>query len=141
MAILFPICIFEGKNSLLIETYLKVLRKENILLAANLLTVLLSVFSTFLSVFIVGSVNLALISIVVLIGFKSIFSEIILYKTFSNNNKYNILLEVAMVSIFIFSNSYIRGVRGGFIYLCVYLVYLYIKRDGLIRFVKNYFNN
>lgn len=141
MAILFPICIFEGKNSLLIETYLKVLRKENILLAANLLTVLLSVFSTFLSVFIVGSVNLALISIVVLIGFKSIFSEIILYKTFSKINKYNILLEAAMVSIFIFSNSYIGGAGGGFIYLCVYLVYLYIKKDDLIRFVKNYFNN
>lgn len=43
MALMFPICVFEGKMALLINTYLKTMRKEKLMLKINLIAVVLSV--------------------------------------------------------------------------------------------------
>ena len=49
MALLFPMCVFESKMSMLIETYMKTLRKEKWLLMVNVTTVSLSVVITLIT--------------------------------------------------------------------------------------------
>src|SRR5690606_17481692 len=68
MAILFPMCLFEGKMSLLVATYLKVLRKEKTLLKINIITLVVSILLTFVSIYLLRNLNLAVLSILVLIA-------------------------------------------------------------------------
>ena len=63
LAILFPMCIYECEVSLLTTTYLKVLRKENIIMYINITTVILSVFLTGISVFLLENITLSIFSL------------------------------------------------------------------------------
>ena len=78
MAILFPVCIFESKYSMLISTYLKAMRKEKVLLFVNLCTMLASVVITWITVYSLGSINLAILSIVILVAIRSIIAELLI---------------------------------------------------------------
>lgn len=75
MAIIFPICIFEGKMSLLINTYLKALRKEKMMLKINVLTLLLSCIITFITTIIFKNLNFSIVSIVLLLGIRCVWAE------------------------------------------------------------------
>lgn len=83
MAILFPICAYESKMSLIINTYMKALRKERTLLYINLVTVGLSICMAGLTCYFMRSLDLAIFSIVVLMAFRSVISEKILSKYLS----------------------------------------------------------
>ena len=67
MALLFPICIYESKMSMLINTYLKSFRKEKSMLIINTISLILSLILTILSVFILNNLTLAILSIVFLL--------------------------------------------------------------------------
>src|SRR5699024_1325091 len=68
MALLFPIIIYESKMSLLINTYMKALRYENILLKINIVTMILSFILTYLSTSMFNNLDFAILSIVMLMA-------------------------------------------------------------------------
>ena len=80
MALLFPICIYESKMSMLINTYLKSFRKEKSMLIINTISLILSLILTILSVFILNNLTWAILSIVFLLGFRCVIGELYLYK-------------------------------------------------------------
>ena len=80
MALLFPICIYESKMSMLINTYLKSFRKEKSMLIINTISLILSLIVTILSVFILNNLTLAILSIVFLLGFRCVIGELVLTK-------------------------------------------------------------
>ncbi|MDU2693131.1 MAG: hypothetical protein E7C39_03250, partial [Intestinibacter bartlettii] len=80
MALLFPICIYESKMSMLINTYLKSFRKEKSMLIINTISLILSLILTILSVFILNNLTLAILSIVFLLGFRCVIGELVLTK-------------------------------------------------------------
>jgi hypothetical protein len=49
MSLVFPMFIYEGKMALLINTYLKTLRREKVMLKINLVSMTLSVFMTYIT--------------------------------------------------------------------------------------------
>ncbi|ETT51767.1 hypothetical protein BSK66_26540 [Paenibacillus odorifer] len=134
MAIIFPICIFEGKMSLLINTYLKALRKEKMMLKINVLTLLLSCIITFITTIIFKNLNFSIVSIVLLLGIRCVWAEFFLSKQLGISVNKDILLELIMILIFIltgwFSNWW-------FYYVLVYLCYLIIKRKDIICALHN----
>ena len=139
MAILFPMCIFESKMSLLIETYLKTLRLEGWLLRINVVTVLLSLFTTFITTCVLHNLTLSVLSIVLLLAFRCVIAEKGLSKKISINVNKHILLELSLVVIFIFSSWYIKGIKGLLIYLIFYVMYIiFVKNDikQLYTFLK-----
>lgn len=136
MALLFPMCIFESKMSMLIETYLKTLRLENWLLKINILTVFLSLISTIFTTCIFHNLTLAVLSIVLLLAFRSIISENILSKNIGIKVNYDIIQELILVTVFICSSWFIGGIAGFSIYFVLYLMYLYSKRNE----IKKIFN-
>ncbi|WP_254848829.1 hypothetical protein [Paenibacillus odorifer] len=139
MAIILPICIFESKISMLINTYLKTLRKERTILMVNVITLLLSLISTVLFVFILRDLTLAVFSIYMLLAIRCILAEILLSRSIKINVQRDIILEVTVTLLFILSSWFIGGLYGFLLYLCVYIVYFLLKRKDfydLITFLR-----
>ncbi len=131
MALLFPMCVFESKTSMLIETYMKTLRKEKWLLTVNLATVFLSVVFAVITVYWLHNLDLAVVSIVVLLAFRCIAAECLLSRLIGIEVKKDILLEVILTAIFIVASWFVGGVPGIVLYAAAYVVYLLIKRDSI----------
>lgn len=139
MAILFPMCIFESKMCLLIETYLKTLRLEGWLLKINIITLFLSFFTTILTTCVLHNLTLAVLSIVLLLAFRCVFAEKILATRINIDFTKHSIYELSLVAIFILSSWYIGGIKGLIIYLLFYVIYLYLIRNNikqLIIFLK-----
>lgn len=135
MAILFPICIYEAKTSLLINTYFKVLRLEKTLLVINIFIFLLSSFLSYITVFILCDINLTIFLIVFILGLRCTLSEIYIRKKININNTYvlgNSILEETILSLsFIFSAWLIQNYRGFLIYSLIYTLYIVYKRKHI----------
>lgn len=136
MGILFPIFIYEGKISLLLNTFFKVLRKESELLKVNLITVTASAIISILTTIILKDLDLAIFSIVILLALKAFLAERILARTLQISLLKDFILESMLTLIFIFSGWVINSWLTPLIYLVFYMVYLIVKKDNN----KNAFN-
>lgn len=133
MALLFPICIYESKMSMLINTYLKSFRKEKSMLIINTISLILSLIVTIFSVFIFNNLTLAILSIVFLLGFRCVIGELVLTKIMNILIYKDIILEIVLTAIFIISSWFINNMFCSIIYTCFYLIYVFIKRKDIKR--------
>jgi hypothetical protein len=132
MSILFPICLYEGKMTLLINTYLKTLRREKLMFSISALTVLLSVMSTLLTTVILKNLNLAIVSIVVFSAFRCTFAEISLAKILDIKIYKDIALELSVALIFVLSGWFINSWLSLVIYAFAYALYLFMKKKDIV---------
>lgn len=138
LAVLFPICVYETRSVALIDTYLKAYRKEKLILFNSLVTVGISALLSWITVFLMGSLDAAVISIVLLMMFKNIFSEKMLLrsslpvKVWKDN-----ILEVALTGIFILVNWKIGGITAMLLYTAAYIIYVLLKSKDIKREMKN----
>lgn len=133
MALLFPICIYESKMSMLINTYLKSFRKEKSMLIINTISLILSLILTILSVFILNNLTWSILSIVFLLGFRCVIGELVLTKIMNILIYKDIILETVLTAIFIISSWFINNMFCSIIYTCFYLIYVFIKRKDIKR--------
>lgn len=131
MALLFPMCIYEGKMALLINTYLKTLRKEKLMFVFNLLSVVLSIILTILFTIVFKNLSLAILSIVVLLAFRSALAEVFLSRILNVSVYKDIFLEMAMTLIFILAGWFVTSWIGVGLYLVAYGLYLLIQRRDI----------
>jgi hypothetical protein len=136
MALLFPMCVFESKMSMLIETYMKTLRKEKWLLLVNVVTVSLSVIITLITTYWLHNLDLAVASIVFLLAFRCVFAELLLSTVLDVDVKTDIALELALTIIFIGASWFIGGITGLLIYAVAYIAYLVAKRKDVSMIFK-----
>lgn len=137
MALLFPMCVFESKMSMLVETYMKTLRMEKQLLSTNLFTVFISILSTVCSVFVFENIDLAVLSIVLLLMFRSTVGEIIVSKRIHIKLGKDIILEIILTVVFMLSSWFVGGIYGCLIYFFAYSIYLVLQRKQLKAFVES----
>lgn len=133
MALMFPICIFESKIQLLIEPYLKSLRREKELLKINVSAVFFSVIASVISIGLYNNLNLSILSIVVVLGYRCTVLELIVEKEIDVKLKKDIIQELFMVSGFIIFNWCIGGVVGVIAYFICYVIYIMLNRNSLIE--------
>lgn len=131
LAILFPVCIYETRNLVLIGTYMKALRKENLILYTNLITVAVSVAVTGITVYVIGSIDIAVVSIVVLMAFKCIISEIFVKRYINIHITKDICLEIILTVIFIVSSWFLQGFTATLLYMAAYGICLLIKKKDI----------
>jgi O-antigen/teichoic acid export membrane protein len=136
VALLLPMCIFESKSVMLVNTYLKVLRKENVLFTVNLIIVIMSVLFSFIMVYIISSLELAILSITILLMIKSIFLEYFITKFMPVKITKEIIIEFLIVSIFMICSWFISPWASFMIYLIVYSIYLFIHRTYLNEIIN-----
>ena len=137
MALLFPMCVYEGKMALLINTYLKTLRKEKMILTINIVSVVLSFILTILFTLVFKNLSLAVVSIVVLLAFRCVLAEILLSRILNVAVYKDILLEMVMTLIFILTGWFLKLWIGVVIYLFAYSLYLLIKKTEIADTLKD----
>lgn len=148
LAVLFPMCAYEGKFELLISTFFKTIRLEQSLLITNLLTLCLSSSLTILCVLYFNSLNLLMFSIIMTLGCRSSFAELYLGKKLGVKVGRRIISENLLIIDFVFGSWFIKGVAGllmyliGFgIYVLIYggkiketIIFMSLKQEGGIKY-------
>ena len=138
-AILFPVCAYESKVSMLVNTYYKSLRMENVLMKCNMASLALSVVCTLISTVVLNSVTMAILSILFVLIFRCVICELFLSKRIPIHVTKDIIIEILMTIAFIISNWFF-GFWGMLAYILMYLGYLYIKKVDIkeaINFVRS----
>ncbi|MEL7605905.1 MAG: hypothetical protein AAGU39_07620 [Sedimentibacter saalensis] len=137
MALVFPMFIYEGKMALLINTYLKTLRKEKVMLKINLLSMVLSLILTLLTTQVLKSLDLTILNIVVLLIFRSILAELYLARGLKISVKKDILLELLLTAVFIISGWFVNSWYTVLIYIASYLLYIILKAKDVTMRLKS----
>lgn len=121
---LFPICIFESKNSLLNLTFLKALRKEKVIMYINLITAVFSAILSFLSAIVFSNLNMVVFSMLIGIMFRSVIGEIYISKKMEIKYLFNISKEVTATVFFIIASTF-DNVFLSFGVFCVIVLLLF----------------
>lgn len=128
MALLFPMCVFESKMTMLINTYLKALREEKAIMLINWAVVIITIISTAIFVYGMGNLLFAIVSLTFLIGTRCSIGELYLAKTLGFSPIKDIIYEWLMVIVFMFVSWKIDSWLSFVIYAVVYLIYMLVKR-------------
>ncbi len=137
MALVFPMFIYEGKMALLINTYLKTLRREKVMLRINLISMFMSIVMTYITTQIFVNLDLAILNIVILLAIRSALAESYLAKELNIKVKKDIFLEVLLTLVFILTGWFVNSWMTVLIYGIAYMCYLVIKRKDIIRTIHN----
>ncbi len=137
MALLFPMFIYEGKTALLINTYFKTLRLENIMLRINLITMLISILLTYFTTQVFVNLNITVFSILVLLIIRSVLSEFYLSKKLGIKVTKDIVSEIVMTIIFVLLGWYVDSWMTLIVYSMSYVIYILMKKSDVIETIQN----
>ena len=126
-SILFPLSVFEARSSLLINTYLKALRKEKAMLWLNGFAVGLSLVVTGITVFWLKNLTLAIMSIVFLQAVRCFVPDLFLQKKMGMKYSYEVLWDVLAAIVFVTGNWFVGGLSGWGIY-CLFVICFMVFR-------------
>ena len=136
MAILFPMCIYESKMSVLVETYMKTMRMEKRILFVNVTTVILSIILTVITVYQINNLDLAILTILILLAFRCVVAEIMVSRRLQVAVIGDIILELILTIAFVVSSWLIGGVPGLIGYVVIYIVYIGIKYQNVLQTIR-----
>ncbi|MBU5368231.1 MULTISPECIES: lipopolysaccharide biosynthesis protein [Enterococcus] len=125
MGILFPMVIYEGRMSLLINTYLKSMRKEKTILMVNVVTLVVSLLLSLLTVYVIQNLIISICLIIFSLALRCILAEYFLCRSMDLNFIYQSIIETILTLMFIISNLAFKSSLVSFsIYGVCYIVYL-----------------
>jgi len=130
LALLFPVSLFDLRVLVLVNTYLKVVRKERIILLSNGVIVALSVVLSGVSVFVLNSLDVAVFSLVVLSVLRCALAESFLPRYLQVHVLADTLFEVGLTVVFIVS-AWVLPSGGWAVYLGALVVYLVARRKRI----------
>ncbi|AOO75002.1 hypothetical protein LCW_02440 [Latilactobacillus curvatus] len=125
MAILFPMCLFDGKFEILINTFMKSLRLEKTLLLLNIFSVVISCIITVVNIIFFKNLSAMMFSIVFVLAVRSTIGELIVWKVLKIHEYKQLFLEIGIVIVFILSTWYLSLLIALFIYLLILIIYTY----------------
>lgn len=131
LALLLPICIFDGKMQMLYNTYLKVLRKEKSLLYINSLTLLFSALLAVVSGFLMHNLLYVIMSMLISIALRSIVAEIYLAGQMDVKIENTLFLELIFVALAVVVSWNCSDIFSFLFTLIAYIIYLIIERKKL----------
>lgn len=135
MGILFPMIVYEGRISLLVNTYLKTIRQEKMILYSNLVALVFTILVTSFSVFIFKNIIISVFSIMLSLIFRTMIAEKLLLIKLKLKLKYIPIIELGLTFVFIGSNILLNSWMSFVVYLLIYIMYLLINFNK----VKNSF--
>lgn len=128
LGILLPICVLDGKMQLLYSTYLKVFRKEKILLVINIIAVFISFGLSSIGAYIFNNLELIAWGLLTAIAVRSILAEIILVKFMNIDNGWiGRMTEILMIIGFAFLSMHWGNIQIFLMYLIMYSCYLLLN--------------
>lgn len=135
MSVLFPVCVFESKVTLLINTYLKSMRKEFLMLKINAVSVVFSLIVTAFTVGIWHNLDAAVFSIVLAYAFRCMLAEYHVTKLLGLDLKMDMLEDLLMCGIFIISGWRFDSFLCMAVYGAAYAVFVLVHRRSLKQII------
>lgn len=127
LSFLFPIFIYEGKFDLLVNTFMKTLRMEKLLLITNMVSLVISVIVTLLNLFLIHNLDFMMLSVIIILAFRSTLGELIVTNKMNIHILKDVVLEFAILGIFIFGTWLLNDLQAFLLYIVVMMAYLLIK--------------
>ena len=131
MAILFPICIFESKFSLLTNTYLKVFRKEKVILLINIFALSISIILSIFTIFLLKNIDLTIFVVLIALIFRCTISEVYICKLLKVPYFESISKEIAITAIFIACSWIFVDYIGILCYFLLCVLLIVRERNGI----------
>lgn len=138
LAIIFAIMFVQSKMQILINPYYKLLRKESVMLRANIVGLVISAILITPLYMLTKSVAMVAIGTLLAMTIRLYLSEIYLKKELNISNKKNIILEVLGMLIFIVCGLVGNSLIGVSVYLLIYSIF-FIKRIKNAKIFIQYF--
>lgn len=136
MTVLFPVCVFESKVSLLINTYLKSMRKESLMLKINAGSVIFSLLITAFTVGIWHNLDAAVFSIVLVYAFRCILAEYHVTKLLGLELRSNIIEDLLMCAVFIISGWLFNSFFCTVVYGLAYTMFVLLHKRSLQQIIE-----
>ena len=130
-SILFPICVFDGKMDIVGTTFFKVLRREKQLLKINVIAFLASFLVTLVGTYLFHSVELTLAGVMLILGFRSTYSEFKISKLLNVKSTRLGILALCLSAAFVLIAQVANPLSTSLIICIVYLGYLFFNRNEL----------
>lgn len=131
MALIFPMSVYEGKMALIINTYYKALRMETLLLRINVGIMLTSLLLTLVTTVWLHQLDLAVISILILLMLRSVVAEWFLSRRMAVAIKKDLVAELLMTLGFIACGYLVAWPFSILSYGVLYLLYSWVKWPSL----------
>lgn len=141
MAILFPVCLTESRMALLINTYLKAMRLEKMMLWINIISVIFSAVFTIFCVIFLHDLLACIFSIVIIFAFKAYWAEWNLCHILHRKFWSDIIIELIMISLFILFAWYIGGLYGFLGYVISLTLYMVMSKSQLFSAYHQFAND
>lgn len=136
MALLMPMCLFDGKMQMLFNTYFKVLRRERVLLAVNLASMLLSALLALIGVYVLKNIYFVIVSMVVAVAFRSAISEVYLAGLLGRKAGRDVVVEAIMAAVFMLLNWCLPPGTAFAAFGAIYAAFLLFNRGRVMRVVE-----
>ncbi len=127
MAILFPMCFYLSKVTLVIQTYYQVLRYEKDLMVVNIICLVISFATAFISINLLHNLTLAVLAILINQAIRCIIAEYHFAKKANFKVTKQIVTDGVMVVSFVVANWVAEGWMGFAIYMGLYIIYILYK--------------
>jgi hypothetical protein len=134
---ILPVAVYESRQVLLLNTMLKVLRKERLMLTINLAMLGMAAVLAILSATVVSSLNLAVGSIALLAIARALITELQLGRLLEIRLGLNALAETSVVMAFMAMGALVNPWIGVPLYFALYSVYLWSRRHSLRASVQS----
>lgn len=142
MIYMLPVCVFEAKVMLQVNTYFKVYNMPKEMMISNIEALGFGLTLAAVSVYVFGSVTLAVIAMPITIVFQYFVSIKKLRKESYKNDLLGILPESLLIVFFVLINYYIDSrYIVILLFLVAVLVYYYYYRQQLKETIKRFFLN
>lgn len=141
LGILLPMIIYSSRISLLTNNYLKAYRKECQMFMINIVSIVGAVICYALGAYVFKSIDVILLSVVVVTMIKSILSEQYVSKEIGYRFTREYMTELILVVAFILFAAKLSLLTGFLCYSVMILLYCLMNRDVLIRMVKEVSRN
>ena len=130
LAMLLPICIFDGKNQMINNTYFKVLREEKKLLKINIITLIISVMLSIISVYVLENIYFVIMTMLISVAFRSVYGELYLYKKLGINSSIKgTIFELLYSILFIIYNIKMDNLFAFISTIITFIVYIYLTKS------------
>ena len=136
LAVLLPVCVFDGKMQMLNTTYLKVLRKERALMFLNIGTLLFSAYVCWFGAYFVKDMRAVAGAMTASVAVRSVAANLYLSRLINCGMGTACLWEIGLSSVFIISNLFFTPLTAFSAYLICYIGYLYFTRAEIKRCLR-----
>ena len=139
LGILLPIIIYSSKVSLLTNNYLKVYRKEKLMLLANAISIIVGISVFALCAYAFDSLIALIASVVFVIMLNSVLAEIFVSRILRIMLIKDFIIEAVMTVGFILCASLLPRWWGMLAYFCVFAIYAAINYKSVAALFKRLF--